>query len=104
MGNRARLTNPVDKVLFDLHYDWWVYSTAVADHVLLVECRKTGLRGYVPDPSTREWYQAHHAPSHSYRWRDTDRVVFDDSTSPPFSPETKEAALNIARRLCEVNR
>lgn len=74
-------------------HDWWVYSTSVSDGVLMLECRKTGHRGYVPNPTSEEWSRAFHAPSNPYRWDDDDRVVVDDTTAMPFSNDTRQAAL-----------
>lgn len=59
-------------------YDWWVYSTALADVFLMVECRLTGKRGYIPNPTREEWKAAFHAPGEPYRWTgDPSRVVVD---------------------------
>lgn len=74
-------------------HDWWVYSTAIGNHVLLVECRKTGERGYVPDPTPEEWRQAFHAPSNPYRWTDQERIIIDATICPPFTDEIKLEAL-----------
>ena len=79
-------------------HDWWVYSTAVENGVLLVESRRTGERGYVPDPTPEEWRQAFHAPSNPYPWSDNARVILDNSVCPPFTEEMKREAL---RRSCD---
>ena len=81
----------------ELGRDWWVYSTAIEDKVLLVECRKTGERGYVADPTLDEWRNAFHAPSNPYPWSDNVRVVIDPNTCPPFDEATKQAALERSR-------
>ncbi len=78
-------------------HDWWVYSTAVSSHVLLVECRKTGDRGYVAKPTPEEWRQAFHAPSNPYPWSDNVRGVIDPNTWPPFDEATKQAAVERSR-------
>ncbi len=78
-------------------HDWWVYSTAVEDHALMVECRKTGHRGYVQYPTPEEWRKAFHAPSGPYPWDDHARVTVDDSTALPFSEATVQAALERSR-------
>jgi hypothetical protein len=54
--------------------DWWVYSTALADGVILVENRTTGARGAIHDWTKEEWTKAFHAPSKPYPWTDVARV------------------------------
>ena len=78
-------------------HDWYVYSTAVEDRVLLVECRNTGERGYVANPTPKEWRQAFRAPSNPYPWTDETRVIVDNNVCPPFPEEIKREAL---RRSC----
>jgi hypothetical protein len=56
-------------------YDWWVFSTAVRDGVLMLECRLTGSFGIVRDPSRQEWSDAYHAPSKPYRWEGSNERV-----------------------------
>jgi hypothetical protein len=80
--------------------DWWVYSTAVDDHVLLVKDRNSDARGYVDNPTTDEWAQAFHAPSRPYPWLDLSRVIVDQDTAPEFSEETKAAAIAMAEGQC----
>ena len=58
--------------------DWWVYSTAVEDHLILVQCHRTGTRGVVQNPTAEEWAKAFYAPSEPYPWMDHDRVIKDD--------------------------
>lgn len=58
-------------------YDWWVYSTALGNGWLMLECRATGATGTVRDPSAKEWSDAFTAPSDPYRWTDDTRVVRD---------------------------
>jgi hypothetical protein len=57
--------------------DWWVYGTVVEGRAILVECRKTGARGSINDPTPEEWRQAFHAPSRPYHWPDSGRVAED---------------------------
>lgn len=54
---------------------WWVYSTAIANGVLMLECRETGEYGIVRNPSREEWAKAFYAPSNPYRWRGGDDRV-----------------------------
>ncbi len=58
--------------------DWWVYSTAIANGSILVQCHKTGAYGHIPNPSSREWNKAFYAPSNPYRWKESERVVVDE--------------------------
>jgi hypothetical protein len=81
--------------------DWWVYSTATEDHVLLVKDRKSTARGYVENPTPDEWSKAFHAPSNPYPWTDPSRIIVDRGTAPEFDQETKAAALAIAGKQCE---
>jgi hypothetical protein len=57
--------------------DWWVYSTVIEERAILVECRVSGARGSINDPTREEWRQAFHAPSQPYRWLAPARVVED---------------------------
>jgi hypothetical protein len=57
-----------------LAHDWWVFSTAIQEVVLILVCRKTGSMGIVRDPTADEWRQAFYAPGKSYRWHDPSRV------------------------------
>lgn len=59
----------------EARHDWRVFSTAIADGVLMLECQITGAQGIVRNPTKEEWNEAYHAPSHPYRWRGgVDRV------------------------------
>ncbi len=58
-------------------YEWWVFSTAIAEGWLMLYCGKTGQTGSVRDPSREEWSEAFHAPSNHYRWYDDERVTID---------------------------
>jgi hypothetical protein len=49
-------------------HDWVVFSTALAELCLMVQCVNCGLHGTVDDPSQEEWDAAFHAPSAPYRW------------------------------------
>ena len=82
-------------------HDWLVYSTAIAEKVLMVQCRNTGERGYVPSPTKEEWDAAYHAPSSPYPWKDNSRVVIDPSTAPPFTEDVKREAIERAFGVCE---
>ncbi len=55
-------------------HDWWVISTALGTGQLVLECRCTGAKGVVSNPTHREWGAAFHAPSTPYRWTEHERV------------------------------
>ena len=55
-------------------HEWYVFSTAVSDVSLCLECYKCGSYGAVLDPTETEWEKAYYAPKKSYRWRDNKRV------------------------------
>jgi hypothetical protein len=57
------------------NHEWVVFSTALDEGCLLLQCVNCGLHATVDDPSKKEWSKAFHAPSNPYRWRDEARVV-----------------------------
>jgi hypothetical protein len=56
-------------------HQWVVYSTAMAEVWLMLECFFCGAHGSVDDPSSAEWSEAFHAPSNPYEWSDKSRVT-----------------------------
>lgn len=58
----------------DCDHEWVVYSTALEDKCLLLQCVECGLAGTVDKPTRKEWKKAFHAPSKPYRWKDTKRI------------------------------
>jgi hypothetical protein len=60
---------------YEAGHEWVVYSTALNEVWLMLQCVECGLLGTVEDPSPEEWSEAFHAPSSPYRWRDELRVV-----------------------------
>ncbi len=54
--------------------EWYVFSTALADGVLMLFCKKTGANGIVRNPTKKEWSDAFYAPSNPYIWSENDRV------------------------------
>jgi hypothetical protein len=56
-------------------HEWVVYSTALAEGWLMLQCVECGLMGTIEEPSLEEWRQAFHAPSRPYPWLDAGRVV-----------------------------
>jgi hypothetical protein len=57
------------------NHEWVVFSTALDDGCLMLQCVECGLHGTVDDPSREEWKNAFRAPSQPYRWQDDSRVV-----------------------------
>lgn len=51
-----------------------VFSTALNEGCLMVQCVNCGAHGSVDDPSADEWSEAFYAPSNPYRWMDDERV------------------------------
>jgi hypothetical protein len=56
-------------------HEWVVFSTAVDDQMLMVQCINCLAIGTVDDPSHAEWNEAFHAPSKPYRWDEGMRVT-----------------------------
>lgn len=59
----------------DHDHTWVVFSTAVADGWLMLQCVDCGFHGVVKDPTKKEWSKAFRAPSRPYIWSDESRVV-----------------------------
>jgi hypothetical protein len=55
-------------------HEWVVFSTAIEDACLMLQCVECRLMGTVDDPTEEEWEDAFHAPSMPYRWSDEARV------------------------------
>jgi hypothetical protein len=58
----------------DHSHEWVVFSTAIEDGFLMLQCVDCGLMATVDDPSEVEWSEAFHAPSRPYRWADESRL------------------------------
>ncbi|MCD0459568.1 hypothetical protein [Roseiconus lacunae] len=56
------------------NHEWVVFSTAIDDGCLMVQCVNCGAHGSVDDPSPEEWSEAFHAPTHPYLWTEKRRV------------------------------
>jgi hypothetical protein len=56
-------------------HEWVVFSTALTEVWLMVQCVNCGLHGTVDDPTKEEWNRAFDAPDHPYRWDDAARVA-----------------------------
>jgi hypothetical protein len=61
-----------------IQHEWVVFSTALADGWLMLQCIECGKHGTVEDPTKEEWSDAFSAPSRPYRWRDDTRVTIKD--------------------------
>lgn len=59
----------------DHEHEWAVFSTALGEGWLMLQCVGCGLHGTVDDPSGVEWRDAFHAPGRPYRWVDGGRVT-----------------------------
>jgi hypothetical protein len=62
-------------------HEWVVFSTALSDGWLMLQCVKCGLHGTIKDPSKKEWNKAFHAPARPYRWKDRTRVHISDTVA-----------------------
>jgi hypothetical protein len=60
------------------NHEWVVFSTAIAERWLMVQCLDCGLHGTVNDPTKKEWTEAFGAPTQPYRWHDQTRVVIHE--------------------------
>jgi hypothetical protein len=61
---------------------WVVFSTALQEGALMLQCLKCGAFGTVDDPSREEWNRAHSAPSHPYPWHDESRITLRPQHQP----------------------
>jgi hypothetical protein len=77
---RSRLLGKVfGKCHHGAPHEWFVFSTAIVDVVLMVECRVCRANGIVRNPSLEEWREATdlgdiHAPKNPYPWEQPERV------------------------------
>jgi hypothetical protein len=71
-------------VLGDCGHEWVVFSTALAERWLMLQCVECGAMGTVDDPSKEEWANAFEAPSRPYRWHDDSRVTIRHKDSRQF--------------------
>jgi hypothetical protein len=55
-------------------HEWVVFSTALQEGLLMLQCVECGAMGTVDDPTREEWAEAFHAPSRPYRWTEEARV------------------------------
>ena len=75
-GREARTGVPTAEISKPDHmHEWVLFSTALAEGWLMVQCVQCGLHGTVNDPTKEEWSAAFYAPSKPYRWKDDSRVI-----------------------------
>ena len=67
-------------------HSWVVFSTALEEGWLMVQCTKCGLHGTVDDPTMEEWSRAFHAPATPYPWTDESRITLHPEmrTAPDY--------------------
>lgn len=56
-------------------HEWVVYSTALQEHWLMLQCVECGTLSTVDDPTREEWGRAFRAPSRPFRWMRDSRVT-----------------------------
>jgi hypothetical protein len=63
-----------------------VFSTALKDVCLMLQCVECGAVGTVNDPTLEEWREAYHAPSTPYQWEENNRVeiIHEAGEVPPY--------------------
>jgi hypothetical protein len=76
------------------NHKWVVYSTALPNQLILVQCINCKTKGNVPDATTEEWRKAHHAPNHP--WEEPERVL-------SYEQEQGEKILAFAKQLYQHN-
>ena len=65
-------------------HEWVVYSTAMKECWLMLQCVECGAMATVDDPTKEEWGQAFHAPSRPYRWTEEGRVYVQHEPPCPL--------------------
>jgi len=65
-------------------HEWVVFSTALADRCLMIQCVDCGVMGTVDDPTSEEWSAAFYALSKPYQWNDEARVIIQHGPPCPF--------------------
>jgi hypothetical protein len=82
-------------------HEWIVFSTAVAERWLMVQCLHCGLHGTVNDPSKKEWTEAFDAPTKPYPWRDQTRVVIHEER-PKSQRYAQKKAPSPNKCVCDL--
>lgn len=74
-ANLRLIQQPLSLPQNEHDHTWVVFSTAVADSWLMLQCVECGLHGVVKKPTKKEWSKAYRAPSRPYVWSDESRIV-----------------------------
>ena len=56
-------------------HEWVVFSTALTEGWLMLQCVECGTHGTIDDPTSEEWSEGFDAPSKPYRWQDESRIT-----------------------------
>jgi hypothetical protein len=78
----------------DCEHEWVVFSTVLAEKLLMVQCVKCGAMGTIDRPTKQEWRRAFRAPSCPYRWHDGLRVTIRHPICPDFYVVRKQPGLD----------
>jgi hypothetical protein len=80
-------------------HQWVVFSTALREGWLMLQCRTCGAHGTVDDPSKEEWSRAFHAPSAPYAWEDDSRVTLhpEKHTEPDYWTQFINLEIGLVR-------
>jgi|TARA_B100002003_G_scaffold190251_1_gene179162 phage FluMu protein Com len=62
-------------------HKWVVFSTAINDGYVIVQCGECKTIGAIENPTKEEWGDAYYAPDFPYRWFDDERVTKHKSCS-----------------------
>jgi hypothetical protein len=63
-------------------HHWVVFSTAIQERALMLQCVQCGEFGTVDDPSKEEWSMAFAAPANPYPWNDESRITIRSEHRP----------------------
>ncbi len=91
--DRDRPTMNENDIVLNHEHEWVVFSTAINDCCLMLQCVKCGMMATVDDPSREEWNRAFYSPSRPYRWSEEARVrVQHEPPCPFYVVRTEKAA------------
>jgi hypothetical protein len=85
-----------DSMSGEHQHEWVVFSTALQEGWLMLQCEICGSQGTVDDPTREEWRRAYHAPSAPYRWVDDSRVTVRRSSSAAFFVVPRQPGANCS--------
>ncbi len=83
-------------------HEWVVFSTALAEGWLMLQCVRCGTHGTVNDPTSDEWSAAFYAPDQPYQWKDDARVTVRGKGPAyvlPCSPKSIMSATDEIKQL-----